>query len=207
MHAVCRVPTDVMFVLDSSGSIGEESYQRMREYTFNYTEGLLNGNSDSRVGVILYSRSARVEIDLDFLNNNTQEELLERIRNLPYIRPGTNTPEGLCLLKFRPWRESVSVLRIAIVLTDGMSNQLSTNCTSESGGSGTVNSTAREIHSFEPPITVFAVGVANFAEEELNVIATSPDLVDRLDSFDQRLLLQNQQFRSYFICFRGTYIM
>ena len=193
-----------MFVLDASGSVGPTNYQRVRDYTFNYTESLLRGNQDSRVGVIVYSSSASVEIELDFLdNNNTQEALLEEIRNLPYFTGGTNTPEGLCLLMFRPWRESVSVLRIAIVLTDGMSNVRSTSCRSESGAQGTVSSTAQEIHTFEPPITVFAVGVANFVEQELNTIATSPDLVDMLDSFDQGLLLQNQQFRSYFICFRG----
>jgi len=49
---------------------------------------------------------------------------------------------------------------------------------------------------------VFAVGVANYVLEELNTIATSPELVDELDSFN--LLLQNQQSRSYFICFKGT---
>ena len=198
LYVVCRVNTDVMFVLDSSGSIGIDNYQTVREYTSNFTEGLLNGNSDSRVGVILYSTTASVEVELDFLSIRTT---LTQIQNLRYISSYTNTPEGLCLLKFRPWRDIVSVLRIAVVLTDGRSNRESQTCPQENGVLGTVASTAEQIHSFQPLVTVFAVGVANFVLEELNLIASSQLLVDNLTSFEN--LQQNQQARSYFICFKS----
>ena len=192
--------TDAVFVLDSSGSIGPDNYQIVRDYAYNFTENLLSGNSNSRVGVILYSDSANVEIEL----NNTREpqEILQGIRNLPYLARYTNTPEGLCLLESMPWRSSVSVLRIAIVLTDGISNRESVHC-AQDGVLGTVNSTAARVHSLQPPVTVFAVGVSNYVIEELLVIATSPMLIDELDSFDYRLLLQNQRSRGYFICFKG----
>lgn len=199
IYAVCRVNTDVVFVVDSSGSIGADNYQLVRDYVYNFTEGLLNGDTNSRVGIILYSDIADIEIELE----TRRPALLEEIRNLTYIARFTNTPEGLCLLKSRPWRASVSVLRIAIVLTDGQSNRVSATCMQEGGEPGTLNSTTEEVHTFQPPITVFAVGVANFVEQELLTIASSPDLVDRLDSFDYRLLVQNQQSRSYFICFKG----
>ena len=201
---MCRVNTDVVFVLDSSGSIGSDNYQTVKDYTYNYTEGLLNGNTNSRVGIIVYNVTANVAIELDYSRGRRQHTLLEEIRNLRYLSGGTNTPEGLCLLKDRPWRRDVSVLRIAIVLTDGRSNQLSRRCTQENGGLGTVASTAEEVHSLEPPVTVFAVGVANYVLEELQTIATSSQLVDTLESFDYRLLLQNQQSRAYFICFKGN---
>ncbi len=204
--AVCRINTDVMFVLDSSGSIGPSNYQTVRDYTYNYTEGLFSGGTNSRVGVILYSTTADVEIPLDYVTTNGAESLLQEISNLRYIREWTNTPEGLCLLKYMPWRQSASVLKLAIVLTDGRSNRLSGNCSSTDGGPGTVNSTAREVHNLDPPVTVFAVGVARYVLEELNAIATSHLLVDELQSFDYRLLLQNQRSRTYFICFQGSYI-
>ena len=190
-----------MFVLDSSGSIGSNNYQSIRNYAYNFTEGLLNGNSESRVGLILYSTTASVEVELDFLSTRSPQELLTEIQNLTYIERATNTPEGLCLLKSRPWRNSVSVLRIAVVLTDGRSNRVSEMCRQENGMRGTVASTAEEIHSFLPLVTVFAVGVANFVLEELNAIASSPLLVDDLISFAN--LQQNQQARSYFICFKS----
>ena len=204
---VCRVDTDVVFVVDSSGSIGRSNYQTVRDYTYNFTQGLLAGDTNTRVGLILYSTSARVEIDLDSLSTEevSEESVLGRISNLTYQRGWTNTPEGLCLLKTMPWRESVSILRIAIVLTDGKSNRFSATCMNEQGSVGTVNSTAEEVHSLVPPVTVLAVGVANFVQSELDIIATSPDLVDTLSSFDYRLLLQNQFSRTYFICFKGKY--
>lgn len=192
--AACRVDTDVMFVLDSSGSIGASNYELVKDYAYNFTESLFrdDGNS-SKVGVIPYSSDANVEIELDFVT----QPLLEQIRNLPYIGGGTNTGDALSLLLSVPWRTGLSVLRIAIVLTDGESNDRAL-----------VNSIASQVHSLEPSVIVFAIGVgANFDREELNLIATSPDLVDELNSFDTGLLMQNQLSRTYFICFKGKLLI
>ena len=46
-------------------------------------------------------------------------------------------------------------------------------------------------------------GVAYKNKEELRIIASDPLLVDVLRNFDESLLEQNQQFRSYFVCFEG----
>jgi hypothetical protein len=186
--------------LDSSGSVGGGNFQTVKEYAYNFTESLLGGNHDSRVGVIVYSSTARVVIELEARG---QQMLLGEIRNLTYTAGNTNTPEALCLLKSRPWRNDISVLRIAVVLTDGRSNRESTTCVQDDGTPGTLNSTAEEIHSFDPPVTVFAVGVSNYVLGELKAIASDILLVDELASFDYRLLAQSQQSQSYFICFEG----
>lgn len=192
-----------MFVLDSSGSVGHADFQTAKEYIYNFTESLLNGDTESRVGVIQYGSSASVEIELD---SREREMVLEAINDLTYIRGGTNTPEALCLLKDSPWRTDVSILRIAVVLTDGMSNEQSVTCMQESGQLGTLTSATEEIHSLDPPVTVFAVGVSNYVVEELHQIASDPQLVNELASFDYRLLVHNQQSLSYFICFIGKLI-
>lgn len=197
---VCRVSTDVVFVLDSSGSIGPSNYQLVRDYTYNFTENLLSGTSGKRVGIILYGTSAHVAVGLQFLNNNSKEALLNRIANLTYLREWTNTPEGLCLLKTMNWRDTISTLRLAVVLTDGQSNRESINC---GNGTNTLESTSREIHDRAPEIIVSAVGVANYVESELELIATRNDTVDMLRSFDPNLLEQNQYYRSYSACFKG----
>lgn len=189
-----------MFVVDSSGSIGSSNYQLVRNYLRAYTESLLSSNSGSRVGVILFSDSARVEIGLDYVTTRGTPALLQRISTLTYISGGTNTPEGLCLLKTLPWRRSTSVLRVAVVLTDGRSSGSSIRC-GLSGG--TLRSTAAEVQDLNPPVTVFAVGVGNYNQAELNIIASNPRLVDELNSFNAQLLLQNQRSRTYFICFQG----
>lgn len=187
--------------MDSSDSIGAVNYQTVIDYTHNFTESLLSGgNSNSRVAVILYNSNASLEIP--FLSNS--DDLLADIGKLPYLSGGTNTPEGLCLLKDMPWRDDISVLRVAIVLTDGMSNEQSGTCRDETGQLGTVASTAREVHNIDPPLLVFAIGVGTeYVEDELHLIASRPTLVDELDSFHYTLLQQNIFFRSYFICFEG----
>jgi len=190
----------VVFVLDSSLSITASSYQVVRDYTYNYTQFLLKGNTNNRAGVILFGDSASVPIDLDYAAKYGEQTLLSAIRRLPYLSQGTNTPQGLCLLAQRPWRDRISTLRLAIVLTDGLSNELSTSCPS---GGGTLAATARAIHDRIPQIVVSAIGVANYNLTELQLIATSNATVDLLSRFDPSLLEQNQYYRSYATCFKG----
>lgn len=163
-----------MFVVDSSGSIGFHNYQLVKNYLRAYTRSLLSSNSSSRVGVILFSTRAQVEIGLEFVITRGPQALLTKISNLRYIKGGTNTPDGLCLLKALPWRRSASVLRVAVVITDGKSGSSSNRCR------GNLRSTAADVHRLRPPVTVFAVGVGNYDRAELNTIATSPQLVDEL---------------------------
>ena len=191
-----------MFVLDSSGSIGESNYERVKDYAYNFTASLLN-NSRNRIGVILYGNSSRVEINMNLVT----PMLRERIQNLPYLNEYTNTPEGLCLLTHTPWRVEISVLRFSIVLTDGHSNMYSSSCMDRGNSPGTVDSTSARVHALDPQVVVFAIGVGNNTNRtELNIIATSPTLVDRLDSFDYRDLEQNQRSRAYILCYEGEYI-
>ena len=192
---MCTINTDIVFVLDASGSVRNADFQAAKGYVYSFTESLLSGDSDSRVGVITYSDTASVNIELD---RRERETLLEEIHSLPYTGGYTNTPDALCLLKSRQWREDLSVLRIAVVLTDGRSNINSARCSP-----GTLNSTAQEVHSLHPPVTVFAIGVSNYLIGELFIIASDPLLVDELSGFDERLLEQNQRSRSYFVCFEG----
>ncbi len=199
-YLVCRVNTDVVFVVDSSGSIGSTNFQLVRDYVYNYTDNLLDRTKNNRVGIILYSSRARVEVSLDYLNNNTKDDLLNRIQAVIYTGGATNTPEGICLLKTVKWRDSISTLRLAVVLTDGRSNRESRNC---GNGTNTLQTTAQEIHNRNPQIVVYAVGVDNAVEAELQIIATDNSTVDFIREFDPNLLEQNQYYRSYSACFKG----
>ena len=191
-----------MFVLDSSGSIGPSNYKGVKDYAYNFTASLINNNQNSRIGVIIYSNSASVEINMSYVT----PMLLQDIRNLFYMGESTNTPEGLCLLtssSHTPWRNEISILRFAIVLTDGHSNQHSSSCVDHERP-GTVDSTSARVRALDPQVIVFAIGVGNdINQTELNIIATSPALVDRLDSFDYRDLEQNQRSRAYILCYEG----
>ena len=198
--AVCKINTDVVFVLDSSGSIGSSNFQLVRDYTYNFTRYLLNGNDDNRVGVVLFGNSAQVKVGLDFVPNNGTQSLLREIRSMPYLNQATNTPEGLCLLKTMNWRDTISTLRLAVVMTDGRSNQKSQLCRN---GTGNVAAVSREVHERSPQIVVTAIGVgSSYVLSELQLIATSNETIDRIRSFNSSLLKQNQYYRSYATCFK-----
>jgi len=202
--AVCKINTDVVFVLDSSGSIGGPNFQLVRDYTYNFTQYLLNGNGDNRVGIILFGSSAEVKVSLDFVPNYGKQSLLRKIRTMPYLAQSTNTPEGLCLLKSMNWSDTISTLRLAVVMTDGRSNQQSQHCRN---GTGNVASVSSEVHERSPQIVVSAIGVgSSYVLSELQQIATSNDTIDRIRSFNSSLLKQNQYYRSYATCFKGKAI-
>lgn len=53
---------------------------------------------------------------------------------------------------------------------------------------------------------MYAIGVGGtYNLEELQIIASDPEFIDLLDSFDHDLFQQSQEQRTYDICFRGKY--
>jgi uncharacterized protein YegL len=196
------VNTDVVFVLDSSGSINAAdptNYDKIKNYTRAFIDALIDENSEGegdRIGVVLYGLHGRVYLPLNESTNYDKRSLLKLIDGIPYYRGWTNTADGLCRAIEQPWRNSLSVLRLVITLTDGMSNRVSPLC-------GNTTTAASLVHTADPPLLSYAIGVANANVTELLAIATTPELIDHLDSFNTDLLTAAQEARSYQICFTG----
>ena len=191
---------DFIFVLDSSGSIGRDNYQSVREFVKNFIKsGLTIGPDDDQVGVIIFGDNAQVVFNMNAYQKEAQ--LLGAIDSIPYLSERTNTAAALRKLIDEGFTEgggarldSKTVLRVAIVMTDGKSN-VSPSDTPVA---------ATRVHNFRPSILVYAVGITDSVnQEELNEIATSPELVDNLDSFDASLLKEYQEERYYDICVKG----
>ena len=199
---MCRINTDVVFVLDSSGSINQadpDNYDKVKNYTEAFVDALIDGNSEGegdRVGIVLFGTMGEVYLMLSESESLDKTSLLEQIDNIPYLDQWTNTADGLCRAIEQPWRDSLSVLRLIITLTDGMSNQNSTEC-------GTTTAAAQLVRDNDPPLLSYAIGIANANEDELLTIATTAELIDHLDSFNTDLLAAAQEARSYQICFTG----
>ena len=193
----------MVFVLDSSGSINNahpDNYRRVKTYTREFVDALIDETSEGegdRIGIVLYSTYGEVWLQLDESETLSKRSLLEEIDNIPYRGQSTNTADGLCRAIEQPWRDSLSVLRLIITLTDGMSNQDSTLC-------GNISTATQLVHANNPQLLSYAIGVANANENELLMIATRSELVDHLDSFNTDLLDAAQEARSYQICFTGN---
>jgi len=56
----CNTTAEVVFVLDSSSSVGKENFQIVREFTQNVSRNLKNEYEKLNITVITYSNEARV---------------------------------------------------------------------------------------------------------------------------------------------------
>ena len=182
----------MVFVLDSSGSINNAdptNYDKVKNFTRAFVDALIDENSQGegdRIGMVLFGTLSEVYLPLNESVNFDKRSLLKQIDRIPYLRQWTNTADGLCRAIEQSWRDSLSVLRLVITLTDGMSNRDSPLC-------GNTTTAAQLVHANNPPLLSYAIGVANANEDELLMIATTPELIDHLDSFNTELLTAAQE--------------
>ena len=183
-------------MLDESGSIGNDNFENVKVFVHNFTSNLLTDvTAVNRVGVITFSNRGQVYIALNSTTKN--DELLDNISNLPYNEGNTETALGLELMRQQEWRNEISVLRLAIVLTDGRS----------SNRTATLDA-ARAVHDHEPPIVVYAIGVGgNTDQDELRAISSGIEFVTHLSSFDADVLDSTRDGYTYQICFNGMSIL
>ena len=201
-HTECRTSADVSFILDSSGSIGVDNYQTVKEFVYNFTEVLDIEPDRNRVSVTIFGNTGSVVFGFDQYNNKTA--LLEAIEGVPYLRQWTNTADGLCKVMNNVLTNSsqlrlLSVFKLVIVLTDGRSNRISSEC-------GNISQAAATFCRFaqDNSVLVYVVGVTNRVNmKELELIATSPEYITHLDSFDNTDLDSTQQLQAYELCFTG----
>ncbi len=167
---------DLYFVLDSSGSVGFNNFQLMKNFVYDTVNGFDIGPEDTRVGVISYSGDARFHF---YLNTyDFKPSLLSAVNDISYTGGGTDTAEALNLLRIsgytfshgaRPLSQAIP--RVAVVVTDGHSSYTATV------------TAAGYVHA--AGIQVFAVGVgSNVNNGELQAIASDPSYVSLLSGFD-----------------------
>ena len=139
----------------------------MKNFTANVVRNLNIGPNEAQVGLVLFNSGVSVQFSLNSYITNAS--LLEAIANVTYTGGGTNTGAAIltCIEQFntsygaRP--KSSAIPRIAIVVTDGKSNDPPTTIA------------AAEIAHSEG-ILSYAVGIGdNVNMTELSVIATDPD--------------------------------
>ena len=158
---------DVVFVIDTSSSIRVLRFEWIRQFTADVTTELINRSPNSAVGVILFGSRAHIEFNLTA--HTSLNALLSAIRELTYNGGSTNTAAALTLLLKTAQNAKLGLrnnsLNSAIVITDGQSFNTSATI-----------SAANTLHASNI-FDVYAVGVGNADVEELQDIASSPELV------------------------------
>ena len=171
---------DVVFVIDTSGSIRSNHFKLIRQFTADVTTELINASPGSAVGVILFSTNAHIEFNLTA--HTRLDSLLSAINELPYDGGFTNTADALTLLLETAQNGTLGLrnnsLNSAIVITDGESGNQSATLL--------VANTLNASNIFD----VYSVGVGGADLTELNMIASSPEPVFHTHFFNSSGLQQ-----------------
>lgn len=178
---MCEVSgLDIIFILDSSGSVGSSNFQLMKNFVHDTVNGFDVGPNSVHVGVISYASSYTFHFYLS--TYSSKSSVLSAISNIPYTGGGTNTAGAINAARnigfttgkgARPLNQGIP--RIAIVVTDGKSNSYYATV-----------SAAAAMHN--AGIIGFAIGIAGADINELNQIASKPLYVSFIHSFNANLL-------------------
>uniref|UniRef100_A0A4X2KUU2 Collagen alpha-1(XXI) chain n=1 Tax=Vombatus ursinus TaxID=29139 RepID=A0A4X2KUU2_VOMUR len=156
----CRTaPTDLVFILDGSYSVGPENFEIVKKWLVNISNNFDIGPKFIQVGVVQYSDYPVLEIPLG--SHHSGENLMEAVESLHYLGGNTRTGKAIQFALDHLFAKSPRFLtKIAVVLTDGKSQD-------------EVKDAAEAAR--DNRITLFAIGVGSETEDaELRAIANKP---------------------------------
>ncbi|XP_031551261.1 matrilin-2-like [Actinia tenebrosa] len=118
---MCSEFIDIAVLMDASGSVGEENFEREKQFVSSLARSLSIEEGDAHLAVVSYSNSAQVHIQLT--NSTDQDQFNEELRQIPYTGFTTNIRFALHVVDTQVFGEGRSsrpyVTRIVILLTDG----------------------------------------------------------------------------------------
>uniref|UniRef100_A0A2K6FIR9 Collagen alpha-1(XXI) chain n=1 Tax=Propithecus coquereli TaxID=379532 RepID=A0A2K6FIR9_PROCO len=160
IRSSCRTaPTDLVFILDGSYSVGPENFEIVKKWLVNITKNFDIGPKFIQVGVVQYSDYPVLEIPLGSYDSG--EPLMAAMESIHYLGGNTRTGKAIQFaLDYLFAKSSRFLTKIAVVLTDGKSQD-------------EVKDAAEAAR--DSKITLFAIGVGSETEDaELRAIANKP---------------------------------
>uniref|UniRef100_A0A3B4BD01 VWFA domain-containing protein n=1 Tax=Periophthalmus magnuspinnatus TaxID=409849 RepID=A0A3B4BD01_9GOBI len=161
-------PLELVFIIDSSESVGPENFELVKDFMVSLMERLSISRQGAHVGLLLYSHINMVIKSLQ--QQADQEHLRALVRRMPYLGEGTFTGSAIhgATRLFEEARPGVR--RVAVLLTDGQADPRDAMQFEE---------TATRAH--EAGIEIFVIGMLNHTdplyaefEAEMSTIASEP---------------------------------
>jgi collagen type VI alpha len=180
--SACSKLTDIIFLLDSSGSISSDNYHQELLFAANFTENFELGPTKAQFGAVIFSDTATTLFDLNDFNDHWS--ILQTLLEAPHLKGGTNTAQALDKI-FKdglfnaPGGGRANATKMLIIMTDGQSANISTSVTA----ANTLKNMGVHI------ITIGMGDVVN--SEELNSMASGPGDVFQASSYEVLHALQN----------------
>ena len=173
--------------MDSSGSVGSTNFNTVRNFVADLTQNFNVGPTGTHAGVIRYASTAT---ELTALGAILDPVVLDSfIRNIVFTGGGTETGIAIDLARvgFQNSRQSEGVPRVMIVLTDGQSNSDPRPAAAAARAEG---------------IQIISFGIGSGVNiAELNDIASGPEFVFLIDSFNQQDFDDVLQTLQLAVCF------
>eukprot|EP01080_Neovahlkampfia_damariscottae_P008671 gene8671-618_t len=133
-NCICQQPIDIVYTVDSSGSISNNQWNLQMDFILNVTKKLIINDSQMNVGLIQFGENVK-NISLLTSDKRSIQNSIESIRN-HHMSSWTNTlgalNEAVKILNFGNPLSLVdrsSVSKIILLLTDGLAN-VPCNCNS-----------------------------------------------------------------------------
>ncbi|XP_076841877.1 collagen alpha-6(VI) chain [Brachyhypopomus gauderio] len=154
---------DIAFIIDGSRNVGPANFHLIRTFIWNTIAGLDVGMGKVRIAIVHYSNTPRADVYLNTFSD--KKEILDYVKTLSYGRGKSNTGAALIFAKERVFtkaggsRQDQHVEQIAVVITEGTS-------------ADDVSNPAAELRRLG--VNIFALGVKNIGNNELQEIASYP---------------------------------
>ncbi|OAF70849.1 hypothetical protein A3Q56_01412 [Intoshia linei] len=117
----CNSVIDLAFVLDASGSIGNENFEKAKDFVKSIVNDVVSvSQSNVRISLISYATQAKLHFEFSQFNNK-KSELLAYIDTIKSDLGTTNTAESLKLLN-QIYQNGGQAKKVAIIVTDGASD-------------------------------------------------------------------------------------
>uniref|UniRef100_A0A670ZUD5 Collagen type VI alpha 6 chain n=1 Tax=Pseudonaja textilis TaxID=8673 RepID=A0A670ZUD5_PSETE len=113
-----KMKADVMFLVDSSGSISHQDFEKMKKFMQELVDKCSVGLDEVQFGVVQFSSTNKEEFQL----NSSKDYIINAIGNMAQMQQNTYTGKALQFVSdyFKPAKRArPSVNKILILLTDG----------------------------------------------------------------------------------------
>ena len=166
---------EVVFIIDSSGSINEEgnNWDILLAFIMDVVRGLSISPDATRVGAVSFSTVGKVEFKLN--QYSTQQGVVEAINRVTFAQDRTNLADGLQLAREEVFSEArVGVVKLALLITDGKPNEREPDTE--------VQATLLR----NTGVILYAIGVTDDVDFQLlRRIASNPNEVVRVEEFSR----------------------
>ncbi|XP_033760687.1 uncharacterized protein LOC117342598 [Pecten maximus] len=186
----CTSLTDMVFLLDSSGSIGSPNFEIMKYFIKNFTASVAIGKNALQFGVVSFSTNVRNEFWLKAFQS--PRDIVNAVEGITYIGSGTYMERGLIFIRSNAFTASQGARKnaekVIILMTDGQS----------SDDPNVVASTLKS-----EGVAIICVGIgSNIDQAQLNAIAYNTSFVFEVTDFD--VLINIKKIVQQSSCDTGT---